>query len=173
MGTKPAGYGQQGRWSWGCDEVGYGAASKRVRFKPDTADRLLKWLTSLYRPALPKRAAGQLSSAALQPALLGRRQVVRQWILIPPYGGSNPPAPASQSGAQRFYPHKSEKCPPMAGFCELASGLQAPYLTTFTAKTPKVSGYLPRYSRFRETTTGDRFRSTLRGGRGSAISGIY
>ncbi len=26
--------------------------------------------------------------------LLGRSQVVRQWILIPPCGGSNPPAPA-------------------------------------------------------------------------------
>ena len=30
------------------------------------------------------------------PALLGRRQVVRQRILIPSYGGSNPPAPANK-----------------------------------------------------------------------------
>src|SRR5450631_2685036 len=27
---------------------------------------------------------------------MGRRQVVRQWILIPPCGGSNPPAPANK-----------------------------------------------------------------------------
>src|ERR1700682_573047 len=51
----------------------------------------------------------------------------------------------------------------MADFCELAVGLQAPNLDTFGARTPKVSGYMPKYSRFRETATGDRFRSTLRG----------
>jgi hypothetical protein len=52
----------------------------------------------------------------------------------------------------------------MAGFRELAIRLQAPDLATFGARTPKVSGYMPEYSRFRETATGDRFRSTLRGG---------
>src|ERR1700730_16725487 len=34
--------------------------------------------------------------------LMGRSQVVRQRILIPPFGGSSPPAPASQSGLHRY-----------------------------------------------------------------------
>jgi hypothetical protein len=33
---------------------------------------------------------------------LGRSQVVRQRILIPPFGGSSPPAPATQSCLQEF-----------------------------------------------------------------------
>jgi hypothetical protein len=43
----------------------------------------------------------------------------------------------------------------MAGFCELALGLQVPDFYPLGAKTPKVSGRTPEYSHFRETGTGD------------------
>src|SRR6202022_2181577 len=52
----------------------------------------------------------------------------------------------------------------MAGFCELAIGLRAPKLAAAGAKSPIVSGGYLKYSRFRETATGDRVRSGLRGG---------
>ena len=38
------------------------------------------------------------------PATLGRRQVVRHWILIPAFGGSIPPAPANQSMDRGAFP---------------------------------------------------------------------
>jgi hypothetical protein len=52
----------------------------------------------------------------------------------------------------------------MAGFCELAIGLRAPKLGAAGAKSPIVSGGHLKYSRFRETATGDGVRSRLRGG---------
>jgi hypothetical protein len=52
----------------------------------------------------------------------------------------------------------------MAGFCELAVGLWTPNLAASGAKSPIVSGGYLKYSRFSETTTGDRVRSPLRGG---------
>src|ERR1700677_2627346 len=64
-----------------------------VRFHRKRGSSRLKWLNSLYRPALPEGIRGRTRPAAFQTAL-GRRQVVRQGILIPPCGGSNPPAPA-------------------------------------------------------------------------------
>src|ERR1700726_4778109 len=60
----------------------------------------------------------------------------------------------------------------MAGFCELAIGLRAPKLAAAGAKSPIVSGGYLKYSRFRETATGDRVRSGLRGGACSAIRQI-
>src|SRR6266550_1648956 len=43
----------------GSKPVGYGAATRWVRFNPNSADRLLKWLNSLYRPALPNENRGK------------------------------------------------------------------------------------------------------------------
>jgi hypothetical protein len=51
----------------------------------------------------------------------------------------------------------------MAGFCELAVGLQAPDLASSRAKSLIVSGGRLKYSRFWETRAGDGVRSALRG----------
>jgi hypothetical protein len=51
----------------------------------------------------------------------------------------------------------------MAGFCELAISLRAPELGSPGAKSPIVSGGYLKYSRFRETGTGDSARYALGG----------
>ena len=85
--------------------------------------------------------------------------------------GSNPTAsPARQSGAWRYYPRQSKKCAPMAGFYELVGGFRAPVLATSGPEQPIVSGQYFKYSRFQETSAGDRVRSTSRGRRGSRVS---
>jgi hypothetical protein len=74
-------------------------------------------------------------------------------------GAISTASPARQSGIPRFCPQQCQKWPPMAGFCKLARGLQAPDLATCRAKSPIVSGGYLKYSRFSETATGDRVRS--------------
>ena len=59
--------------------------------------------------------------------MMGRSQVVRQRILIPPYGGSNPPAPANifnvlAASWRRF--HVAIACNKMQGFPPFCSGLR-------------------------------------------------
>ena len=82
---------------------------------------------------------------------------------------SNPPRSARQCGRPRFNLNRSQKSPPMAAFRNSVAGLQTPDFTDCGPKWPKVSGHLLNYSRFPETPTGDRVRSALRGGPGSAV----
>ena len=89
------------------------------RFRRKSSLGLLKWPNSPYRPALSENRVRRQASAPSGIGLLGRSQAVRQRILIPPFGGSIPPAPAIDfkgefslfgiSGAKRrvptMYPH--------------------------------------------------------------------
>jgi hypothetical protein len=65
------------------------------------------------------------------------------------------PAPARQSDNWRLLSHKAHKLPSIAGFFELAAGLQIPTSHNSEAKMPTVSGGCLKYSRFWETATGD------------------
>jgi hypothetical protein len=69
-------------------------------------------------------------------------------------------------------PFLSSESPPMAGFCKLAIGLRAQKLAASGTKSPIVSGGYLKYSRFRETGTGDRVRSALRGRAGKFAAGV-
>jgi hypothetical protein len=57
---------------------------------------------------------------------------------------------------------KWQKGLPMAGFCNLPCGLQAPNFAKCEANSRKVSGPNPEYYRFRETPDGDSVRCHCR-----------
>ena len=115
---------------------------------------LLKWLHSLYRPAVPEQV---VLSTRVPARTLGRSQAVRQRILIPPFGGSIPPAPATQSLDLRVWSFYARNVcnfeeifasGPVSRFCKVSNfGEKSRESPALTAKIPN----------FEETSCGDRF----------------
>src|SRR5882757_6010644 len=88
---------------------------------------------------------------------MGRSQAVRQRILIPPFGGSIPPAPASQSLNLREVARFARKGRKIRHFVHYWRGLHVTKFGNLRENLPKVSGQIPGYSRFWETFRGDNF----------------
>lgn len=125
----------------------------------------MKRLKSLYRPAWPEGSALGLFPP-LSSCPLGRRQVVRQGILIPPCGGSNPPAPARQSGHLALSTEIVEKVGKRRAFFAFGERLWVAKSAPSGVRFEKVSGRHLENSRFRETLARGSVRPLL-AGRGS------
>jgi hypothetical protein len=124
-------------------------------------ESLLKWLPALYRRAEPTGICDNLLRSS---RALGRSQAVRQRILIPPFGGSIPPAPATPLLDLGLWSIHTRKYCISRGFRVFWIGLQTPKIGNLGENLSKVSGPSAEYSRFRETLRGDFFdRHCVRG----------
>ena len=122
-----------------------------------SASSLLKWPNSVYRPALPDRRRDP-RSRTFKSGLLGRSQAVRQGILIPPFGGSIPPAPATHSGLLRDFPRGGWKS---RLFLHSLWSPGSPYAEV-EAEIPESLRPFPRIFPLAETIAEDEFEQDCR-----------
>ena len=121
---------------------------------------------------MPEASRGSIPCSG--PGLLGRSQAVRQRILIPPFGGSIPPAPATHSGIKPGSRRDARMGRKSRLFAHSLSSLGTPALQDMRWKTPKVSVHFREYSRFGETFGGDGFdQDAARGQESQLISFLH
>ena len=130
---------------------------------------LLKWPTALYRPAVPERNPRQACRHGSGRSLLGRSQAVRQRILIPPFGGSIPPAPATRSHVWPSFPRDARMGRKSRLFAHSLSSLD-PRFAEVEAEIAKSLQPSPRIFPFCGDYRRRLVRSPLDGGGGSEFT---
>ena len=138
----------------------------RVRFSPNSGPSLLKWLNSLYRPALPEESARALPLSCW---VIGASPSGKAGDFDSPMRRFESSRPSQAVRVSENFLLWMRKARQTRAFL-VANSLWRPTFELFGSRIPKVSSRIQENSRFLETRPRDPRINPLRGRSGSVIA---